>query len=607
MKERNTEIVGNESLIFLLPGGKKLELSSPQQVLFLKNLPEDPSQAIERDALGTIVFPEEKNHFRKQEGISNLRKSLKGKLVDAGLRICGIKKQNGRSGYYISNIEEVAVVTPPIEPVPVDKGKTDEYVIFEAPSEELSPQLNGHHVKTEEIFAPQEAGADNSAEQEEEPSISELKELERDLQDLPPEDQNPELTVFPLEPASEETNSLTLYLQEIGKFKLLSADEEKELGARIFVAKLALRNLHNILALLSSEQRSHAEKTFMDKRAQRLLNELDNELKQKPEMIKKKEASGEDANSERLFLNDVADNDEMVQSKKQRLFSTEEEELENQAIVAFAQQQLKFAEEGLKAVDSLINSNLRMAIYWSKKYQGRGLELLSLNSFATEGLIRAVDRFDYRKGYKFSTIARWWIKQAIMRGLGNSGSAIRLPIHIIDRLSHFYKRQLALTQETGKEISLKNAIEQEGLPEEIPILIHALDTRGIRSLDKPIGDEENSTVFGNFVPNPENLEEQTIDNTLRTDLRKEMDEILKPIESLVIVRRFGLDGDEKETLEKIGVDYGVTRERIRQIEAKALRKLRSSRIIVQLFREITTEGRPPQDPDIVIFPPSMSR
>lgn len=413
------------------------------------------------------------------------------------------------------------------------------------------------------------------AEITEEPSLPELQAIEEDLLHLSLS-KNTGLT----DSLPKATDSVTLHLRDLGQFKLLSAEQEKDLGLKIFLAKLALRNLNGLYIhdLLPLQQKDPTQNALSCPKGKRLLSGLQNELNLKPKTIKEKEKHGKDTSSEKQFLEDVTANDQMLREKI---------DTGSQMLSEFVTQQLKFAEEGFNASDLLVNSNLRLAVNWAKKYNKRKrLEQEDLVSHAEEGLMGAADKFDYRKGYKFSTFAVWWIRQRIQRGIQEEGSAIRLPTHVHEHLYHLRVIQRELQQKSGREVSLEEIIKQNVPEEEQESLLKALQAQQMGSLDVQINGNEDSLKIADIVPDPEDIAETAENKFMGEILGQELLKILTPRELKVISMRFGLDDGNAKTLEEVGKEFGVTRERIRQIEDRAKIKLTQSETFRQKFAEL---------------------
>jgi len=282
-----------------------------------------------------------------------------------------------------------------------------------------------------------------------------------------------------------------------------------------------------------------------------------------------------------MYLESVATHDLLTAEDEVRLARTierghaAEEELASQADIDQVRrvELVRFIRQADHAKQQFIRCNLRLVISIAKRYTGRGLDLLDLIQEGNLGLIRAVEKFDWRKGFKFSTYATWWIRQAITRGLGNHGRTIRLPVHMVDVVRTVQEAELSLHEQLRRMPTISEIAEVSGL-EEDKILI-ALNAPGDTvSLDRPVGDEGDAQL-GDFVQ-----DQEADDPFVMVAEAARRDELVRALatldnrEKVVLVLRYGLDSQPPRTLSDVGSRLGITRERVRQIETRALGKLR---------------------------------
>lgn len=346
---------------------------------------------------------------------------------------------------------------------------------------------------------------------------------------------------------SNLADSFYLYLREIGKRPLLSEQEEKELATEI-------KKLKSELDLKEITDESLNKELSMIKYPDKIGIDIDSRRKQRKYIIKNLEAK-----KNRLTQGNLNNKNSNLIIEMRLL----EEILEK----------LELLTKYNKAKQKFIESNLKLTVSIAKRYIGRGLEMNDLIDEGNIGLIKAAEKYDVTKGYKFSTYATWWIRQAITRSIADQSRTIRVPVHMVEKINKMMKIQRATTMELGRE---PNEIE---LAERLNITIDNL--RELKkfaeepiSLEIPIGDDDDSTL-GDFVPdeNTEAAEEVATKNLLKEALNEALS-TLTPREEIILRLRYGLDDGRTRTLEEVGQKFGVTRERIRQIEAKSLRKLR---------------------------------
>lgn len=351
------------------------------------------------------------------------------------------------------------------------------------------------------------------------PDDDELLTSDMDLDDTEPDvdDVDEELTddsiIEPSDIDEITDDSVRVYLREIGRIPLLTIEEENEIAQQIVQNAEPLREAEERLTEVKAEL-----KTVTDAKAKAKLN---------------KEASS-----------------------------------------------LQFKIKKLKRPkDKMAEANMRLVVSIAKRYSGRGLDFLDLIQEGNTGLLRAVEKFDPDRGFKFSTYATWWIRQAITRAIADQARTIRIPVHMVETINKLLRTQRKLTQKLNREPTVEElAKEMDETPEKIKYVFKI--KQDIQSLDATIGgsDDDDASELGNFVEDDTAVrpEDATDEHLLKEEVMEVVNE-LSDREQKIIKLRFGLDGGRPHTLEEVGAEFAVTRERIRQIEAKALVKLRRNK------------------------------
>lgn len=373
--------------------------------------------------------------------------------------------------------------------------------------------------------------------------------------DLSPEERQ-ELEASVRNREDEETSAsadlVRVYLREIGKTALLTAEQEVSLSKRIEAGMLA--TVHIAIAEGADTPQTQAVYSgLLTKHRARLQSDGKADA-----LLDRAARRAADTDMRTLSLRDLPDTDRRQQLRDLR----------------------HIARDGKRAKDHLLEANLRLVVSLAKRYTGRGMTFLDCIQEGNMGLIRAVEKFDYTKGYKFSTYATWWIRQAITRGIADQARSIRLPVHLVEQVNKVARTTREMTQGLGRDATDEEVAAELGMSVKRVQEIRTVSREPI-SLDMTIGDGggrgpgESDSYLGDFIADDDEVSpEQIATHALMHKTLLEAVDTLSPREAGIVRMRFGLDGTKPMTLDEIGSYYKLTRERIRQIEKNAMTKLR---------------------------------
>ena len=438
-----------------------------------------------------------------------------------------------------------------------------EYALIKKEDKRISDIIVGFMDEEEEVLPGPQAGEnvemDESSDEEDDGAGIDMQELEKRLASLKRQFNKTEKVIDQKGRNSDEAIKELEKLGNIFKFLKLSPKRFEVISLRPRLLARRIRGIEKEIYDLCVQQSKMPRKEFLD-----IFRDNETNLKFLDPIFK----------SKKNYVGELSDHKDDIVTLQNRIKGIEEEiGLSVAEIKSLASQMTKGETKIRRAKKDMIEANLRLVISIAKKYTNRGLQFLDLIQVGNIGLMKAVDKFEYRRGYKFSTYATWWIRQAITRSIADQARTIRIPVHMIETINKLNRISRQMLQENGKEPTPEELSEKMDMPEDKIRKVLKIAKEPI-STETPIGDEDDTTL-GDFIEDP--LLDSPIDSATESNLIEATGGVLGSLtarEAKVLRMRFGIGMNTDHTLEEVGKQFDVTRERIRQIEAKALRKLR---------------------------------